>query len=92
MTMQRQNDGHRSADKTMGTVQPAGRIQCCRWRVDAYMCVGVEGWQGGGAGRVRRRCIFAHAHHAVGVMDFFFGNTMWVVQCIITLTKSMVHI
>ncbi len=23
--------------------------------------------------------------------QIFFGDTMWVVQCIITLTKSMVH-
>ncbi len=55
------------------------------------MCVGVKGRQGGKGGRVRQRCIFAHAHRAIGVTEFFFGDTMWVVQRIITLTKSMVH-
>ncbi len=56
---------------TMGTVQPAGGIQQCQCRVDAHMCVGVKGRQGGKGGRARRQCILVHAHHAIGVTDFF---------------------
>ncbi len=79
-------------DGTTGTLQPAGQIRRCQWWVDACMCVGLEGRQGGGAGRARLRCVFVNACRAIGVMELFFGNTMWVVQCIITRTKSMVHI
>ncbi len=64
----------RCNDGTMGTVQPAGQIQQCRCRVDARMCVGIEGRQGGKGGRARRRCIFAHAHPAIGVTDFFLRH------------------
>ena len=37
----------RDVDETMGTAQPPGRIRRCRCQVDARMCVGVEGSQGG---------------------------------------------
>jgi hypothetical protein len=39
----------RDVDETMGTSQPPGRIRRCRFQVDACMCVGVKGSQGGGA-------------------------------------------
>ncbi len=61
-------------DRTMGTVQPAGQIQQCRCQVDARMCVGIEGRQGGKGGRTRRQCIFAHAHRAIGVTEFFLAT------------------
>ncbi len=59
---------------TMGTVQPSGWIWRCQCWVDAPMCVGVEGRQEGKGGRARRRCIFAHAHHAIGVTEFFLAT------------------
>jgi hypothetical protein len=37
-------------DETMGTAQPPGRIRRCRCQVDARMCVGVKGSQGGALG------------------------------------------
>jgi hypothetical protein len=37
-----------NGDETVGTAQPAGQIRRCRCQVDARMCVGVEGSQGGG--------------------------------------------
>jgi hypothetical protein len=40
----------RCNDGTMGTVQPAGRIRRCQWQVDACMCVGIKGRQGGAPG------------------------------------------
>ncbi len=43
-------------------------------QVDARMCVGVKGRQGGKGGRARRQCIFAHAHRAIGVTDFFWRH------------------
>ncbi len=63
-------------DGTMGTVQPAGRIRQCQCQVDARMCVGVKGRQGGKGGRARRQCILVHAHRAIGVTEFFL-----VTQC-----------
>ncbi len=41
-------------DGTMGTIQPARQIQQCQCQVDARMCVGIEGRQGGKGGRARR--------------------------------------
>jgi hypothetical protein len=38
------------------------------------MGVGVKGRQGGKGGRARWRCIFAHAHHAIGVMEVFWQH------------------
>jgi hypothetical protein len=64
----------RCNDGTMGTVQPARQIRGCRCQVDARMCVGVEGRQGGKGGRARRQCIFAHAHRAIGVTEFFLAT------------------
>ena len=37
----------RNVDETMGTAQPPGQIRRCKCQVDACMCVGVEGSQGG---------------------------------------------
>ncbi len=56
----------------MGTVQPAGQIQCCQCQVDAHMCVGIKGRQGGGgAGREKWGSKNANTHRAIGVTDFF---------------------
>jgi hypothetical protein len=61
----------RDVDETMGTAQPPGRIRRCRCQVDARMCVGVEGSQGGGAGREKWRNKNEQTHCAVGVTGFF---------------------
>ncbi len=61
-------------DGMMGTVQPSRQIRRCQCQVDARMCVGVKGRQRGKGGRARRWCIFAHAHHAIGVREFFWQH------------------
>ncbi len=61
-------------DRMMGTVQPTGWIRQCRCQVDARMCVGVKGRQGGKGGRARRGCMFVHAHCAIGVTEFFLAT------------------
>jgi hypothetical protein len=69
--VQRRHNG----DETMGTAQPAGRIQRCRCQVDARMCVGVEGSQGGGAWREKWGSKNGQTHRAIGV-TVFFDNAM----------------
>ena len=65
-----------NVDETLGTAQPPGRIRRCCCQVDARMCVGVKGSQGGGAGREKWRNKNEQTHRAVGVTGFFF-----VAQC-----------
>jgi hypothetical protein len=54
------------------------------------MCVGVEGWQGGGAGRYRGSCKSSETCHQMRVTATNNTNTMCVLAHIITLRKSMV--
>ncbi len=77
-------------DGTMGTVQPAGRFNNADAEWMPACVLASRGGRGGRGGGQDGDVFFAHAHCAIGVTEFF-GDTMWLVQCIITLTKSMVH-
>jgi hypothetical protein len=65
----------RDVDKTMGTAQTPGQIRRCKCQVDACMCVGVEGSQGGVLGgrngviKMRRLIVQLGSR-------FFFDSTM----------------
>ncbi len=61
----------RNNDETMGTAQPAGRIQCRRHHSSRRIGVGVKGSQGGGVGRESWGRIARTTHGRVRVTGFF---------------------
>ncbi len=76
---------------TMGTVQPAGWIWRCQCWVDARMCVGIKGRQGGAPGGrnggVKMRILIMQLGSQV-----FFANMMHSSWYVTTPSNSMAHI
>ncbi len=85
------NNSAMTEPRTMGTVQTARQIRCCRCQVDACMCAGIEGGQGGALGGrnggAKMRTLIVQMWSQV-----FFDNVMHSSWYIITPSNSMVHI
>ena len=80
-----------NVNKTMGTAQPARRIRRCRCQVDARIGVGFRGCQGWKGGKGEPAMYFWADSSCSWGHGVFFSDKMWLVQCLISLTKCMVQ-
>ena len=76
--------------ETMGTAQPPGQIRRCWCQVDARICVGVEGSQGGVLGGRNGGIKMSRLIVQLGSWGFFYSamHNSWHV---ISPSKCMVH-